>query len=136
SARLKAPGGSPGGAGRARMSYPHHADLVWRHTLEKELDLWCCNHLGLSKDTSWDTLKLQDKDLVGREVMIQHSRRRPELNGLRAEVLEPGDRPGRLTVRVLRPDQQPGRRMCVSTSRLALSRPLSCAGASAVRAKP
>ncbi|CAJ1422192.1 unnamed protein product, partial [Effrenium voratum] len=124
SARLKAPGGSPGGAGRARMSYPHHADLVWRHTLEKELDLWCCNHLGLSKDTSWDTLKLQDKDLVGREVMIQHSRRRPELNGLRAEVLEPGDRPGRLTVRVLRPDQQPGRRMCVSTSRLALSRPL------------
>ncbi|CAK8989051.1 unnamed protein product [Durusdinium trenchii] len=83
------------------MSNPYHADLVWKQTLEKELGLWCCQQLGVSRDAPLDAVLKEPKREVrsvevGQQVMIQGSRRRPDLNGLHGEVLGDSDHAGRL----------------------------------------
>ncbi|CAK8989053.1 unnamed protein product [Durusdinium trenchii] len=125
------------------MSNPYHADLVWKQTLEKELGLWCCQQLGVSRDAPLDAVLKEPKREVrsvevGQQVMIQGSRRRPDLNGLHGEVLGDsnesskdmavsGDHAGRLEVRLFQKDGSKGRRMRISGHRL--SRSLSMAGA-------
>ncbi|CAK8989049.1 unnamed protein product [Durusdinium trenchii] len=114
------------------MSNPYHADLVWKQTLEKELGLWCCQQLGVSRDAPLDAVLKEPKREVrsvevGQQVMIQGSRRRPDLNGLHGEVLGDSDHAGRLEVRLFQKDGSKGRRMRISGHRL--SRSLSMAGA-------
>lgn len=120
---------------RGKMN-PLHKDLVWRQTLEKELDLWCCQQLGVSKDAPLQDVRNKEAKpselrlpQVGQKVTISGSRRRPDLNGLQGEILGDSDNAGRLEVRVDRPGG-PGRRMRISGHRL--SRSLSMAGISAV----
>ncbi|CAE7342701.1 unnamed protein product [Symbiodinium sp. CCMP2456] len=123
-----------------------HADQVWKHTLEKELDAWCFQQLGISKHASLETLRMSKEPTlpkmpsVGQEVVIQGSRRRPELNGLKAEVLDDSiDKAGRVTIRVFRPNDlnregKGSRRMQIRATHLASRRSapsLSAAGACA-----
>ncbi|CAE7239901.1 unnamed protein product [Symbiodinium natans] len=125
---------------------PLHADQVLRHSLEKELDQWCFQQLGISKHASLEALRtpkeaaLPHVPAVGQDVVIQGSRRRPELNGLRAEVLDDSvDKAGRVTIRVFRPgdlnrEGKGSRRMQIRAAHLASRRSapsLSTAGASA-----
>ncbi|CAE7538927.1 unnamed protein product [Symbiodinium pilosum] len=125
---------------------PLHADLVWRRSLEKELDAWCLQQLGITRHDSLETLRktkeppLPKMPAVGQEVVIQGSRCRPELNGLRAEVLDDSiDKAGRVTVRVFRPSDvnregKGSRRMQIRATHLESRRSapsLSAAGASA-----
>eukprot|EP00930_Biecheleria_cincta_P032135 TRINITY_DN22297_c0_g1_i1.p1 TRINITY_DN22297_c0_g1~~TRINITY_DN22297_c0_g1_i1.p1 ORF type:complete len:193 (-),score=18.42 TRINITY_DN22297_c0_g1_i1:29-574(-) len=91
---------------------PHHADIVWRDSIEKELQTWCLATVGLSAETTHDDLKNGPQEQMptafhipaaGQRVIIRGSRRRPELNGAQAEVIGTGaDEQGRVTVRVFR----------------------------------
>eukprot|EP00931_Biecheleriopsis_adriatica_P003921 TRINITY_DN105669_c0_g1_i1.p1 TRINITY_DN105669_c0_g1~~TRINITY_DN105669_c0_g1_i1.p1 ORF type:complete len:178 (-),score=35.97 TRINITY_DN105669_c0_g1_i1:62-595(-) len=91
------------------ITNPYHADLVHKQTIEKELEVWCCQQLGIQSDASLESLqKGHAEELanfrvpdIGQQVIITGSRHRPELNGAHAEVLSrSADSSGRVTIRV------------------------------------